>query len=854
MWGGQPELWAVLQNSLESWLEPLVWGLLPFILVISPLTGLVGGILTALGYKRLVSWWVGLVIFVAVSVAIGVAFVVADGVAFVVAGGVAGIIAVGVAIGVAGVVGIVTDKENSVNETDIGIYGVVGVIAGAVLSIVAGLVGCMFIVPFVLTFTLAVSVASSLVGLAGGMLSVVEGVVAGGVAFVVANGVAGGVAGLGTLPLTLSLFLVMGTGFALSQRRAFSFGLVWAVIIAALFIEPQGWLMAALVLLAFLVSYFRLPLYPLALLGLNFARLFRSPGYNLPSENSRILIRPTFFIPRPRINRLLRRLPPLADEIVWLRLYGLDRLLADAVKESPKQGREAVEVVANSFRQAWAAPSAWLQLSARALTGYHTVEQIPDSSSQFEWLPDEPDEKLRSVSEIRYRLKEIGREVETALNAANDYNRLRGFNRARDKVGNLGKFFAALRPPDPARHFRPIPAQWELLINREITRLTTEQEVKADIPNPYITGIPIRPDEQAMFAPRPDLKREVENLLTAGHGKPTLALYGPRRMGKSTFLLHLPRLLPDEIVPVMVDLQAAVQSPTPGGLYYQWASAAYKTAQRERGLLLPKPEWDDFDKKQAIAWGEWLDEAEPVLGRRKLFFTFDEFERLVDSAEQNPALVGTFDILRNVSQHRPGVYLLFAGAHRMEEMAPGGRWHDYFISVHGLEVSYLSKAETRRLLTRPIPDFPLDYAPGAVDEIIRLTRCQPYLTQLCGSILVNRLNSPARRKQGDYLTATPADIEHSARELLQQGRPYFANLWKDSAGEAGRQVLAAAAQTPDGVSKEKLALQLRSPADELPPILHRLEQYRLLEPVKGRWRVQVELTRRAFARFDKSEI
>ncbi len=66
-------------------------------------------------------------------------------------------------------------------------------------------------------------------------------------------------------------------------------------------------------------------------------------------------------------------------------------------------------------------------------------------------------------------------------------------------------------------------------------------------------------------------------------------------------------------------------------------------------------------------------------------------------------------------------------------------------------------AAARRLIANPIEGFPLDYAPGAVDEIVRLTCCQPALEQLMGSILVNWLNSPRRREQGDWQTATLED-------------------------------------------------------------------------------------------------
>ena len=226
-------------------------------------------------------------------------------------------------------------------------------------------------------------------------------------------------------------------------------------------------------------------------------------------------------------------------------------------------------------------------------------------------------------------------------------------------------------------------------------------------------------------------------------------------------------------------------------------------------------------------------------------FTFDEFEWLVDQAERNPALEGAFSVLRHVSQHRPRVHLLFAGAHRLEELAPGGRWHDYFINVRPLEVSYLDEDQVRRLLTNPIPDFPLDYAPGVVDQIVRLTRCQPMLVQLFASLLVDRLNSPERRGQGDWGQATAEDVARVAEESLHAGRFYFANLWHE-AGEAGRQVLSIAARSGKGCAREALRAQSGLQEGELRETLRRLDQYELLERAGRRWRVPVELTRRAF--------
>jgi len=462
---------------------------------------------------------------------------------------------------------------------------------------------------------------------------------------------------------------------------------------------------------------------------------------------------------------------------------------------------------------------------------------------------------MRDMTEVRRRVEEVARQVEAALSATSDYNRLQRLHQAQTNVQDAHQSFATKKARAP-RHFIPVTEHWDYLIREEIARLT-EKNIEADIPNPYITGIPVQPSEEAVFAPHPDLVRAVENALTTVHGKPTLALYGPRRMGKTTFLLHLPRLLPDEVVPVFVDFQEAAQVSGLGSLYYTWAAAAVKAARNHRRLTLPRPTPDSpfsrdaFDKEPTITWREWLDAAEEALGDRKLFFTFDEFEWLVGAAERRPEMEGAFSILRHLSQHRPRVYLLFAGAHRLEELAPGGRWHDYFINVRGLEVSYLAEEYARRLITNPIHDFPLDYAPGAVDEIIRLTHCQPMLVQLMGWLLVDWLNSPTRRRQENWLTATMDDVAHTADEIPSVGHPYFANLW-DDAGDEGRQALRALAQAPDGLSQEALRRQSGLAAASLSDVLAWLASYQLVEQVGVLWRIEVELTRRAFARLART--
>lgn len=893
VWGLHPDLWSLLQTGLLLWLQERVIVLLAVDLILSLIIGVGGaGLLMAHGYKRLATWFTALVMLVAFGIAILVAaslvvdlvdqkgaFSIAFGVVLgtvglvalgvslmiaasaveamaenrgrvVVAISIAGFMAVGIAVAVASGAALALAFTVAIS--------VLGFVAGFVASITAGFVAILVAVMlgggvardqnalFEEGINLAIGGRFLFVGGAAGMMLrgivdeekalpkafvapfVVVLVVTTFAVVVVAVGVATtiaiGLTGIALPPPILALGLTFGLGISLSPRRSYRLGLVIACIVAALFFESQGSGVAGLALLLFSLGYFRIPLYPLALLTVATVRW--SPF---------------------GIHRLLSRVPPFADEIVWLPLFGLDKLLVAAVEEDRERGEAAIWNVTTSFHQGWAALEALAQVTASDMAHYHVVNQIATASRELGWLPDDPTSSLRGVVEVRRRVAEIACQIDAALNATGAYSRLRRFNQAQVSVRDFRRALVVLKQRS-ARCFVPVVERWDYLIGEEIARLSSESEIAADIPNPYITGIPVQSDEIAMFASRSELVRAIETTLTTLHGKQTLALYGPRRMGKTTFLLHLPRLLPDELVPVFVDLQEAVQVSGMGGLYYNWAMAAHESARAQRGVDLVRPTLKHFTDEPAIAWREWLDSAENVLGTRKLFFTFDEFEWLVDVAEKNPVMEGAFSVLRNLSQHRPSVCLLFAGARRLEDLAPGGRWHDYFIGVRPLEVSYLGEPEARRLITNPIPDFPLDYAPGAVDEIIRLTRCQPMLVQLMGSIQVDWHNNPERRRQGDSLIATLDDVARAASDIIHEGKPYFANLWAEVSDE-GQKVLGGVSQEAKGLTVAELAVQVNLPRDELAGLLGQLKQYQLIEQVEDRWRVQVELTRRAFVRF-----
>lgn len=105
-----------------------------------------------------------------------------------------------------------------------------------------------------------------------------------------------------------------------------------------------------------------------------------------------------------------------------------------------------------------------------------------------------------------------------------------------------------------------------------------------------------------------------------------------------------------------------------------------------------------------------------------------------------------------------------------------------------MRVGFLQPDDVRPLLTKPIPEFDLTYAPGAVEAIITATRCQPFLVQAVAFELVQFLNEQQRKE------AVVADVETAITRALESGGEYFANVWSDARAE-GQAILREIART-----------------------------------------------------------
>jgi AAA+ ATPase superfamily predicted ATPase len=364
-------------------------------------------------------------------------------------------------------------------------------------------------------------------------------------------------------------------------------------------------------------------------------------------------------------------------------------------------------------------------------------------------------------------------------------------------------------------------------------------EKRQEIDNPYVIGVPLT-ERQEIFVGRTDISARIEQLLLDQQRSPLL-LYGQRRMGKTSLLNNLGRLLPSTIVPLFVDLQGPASSANDyTGFLYNITRQMLNSARRQRNLILPPLAYETLAIDPFTHFDAWLDQVEEALGEDTALLTFDEFEALdaplVEGRFNEATLLGMF---RHLIQHRLRFKMLLTGSHTLEEFH---RWASYLINVQTVHIGYLNTAETRQLVERPVKGFALQYEPEASQHVLNLTHCHPFLVQLLCSEIVALKNDqePIRRR-----LACLADVEAAVPEALNRGSLFFADIKYNQVTPAGLALLRFLAAQGEGALVDQATLLHHFP-EELEQTLARLMRRELIEAINGGYRFQVELMRRWF--------
>lgn len=316
----------------------------------------------------------------------------------------------------------------------------------------------------------------------------------------------------------------------------------------------------------------------------------------------------------------------------------------------------------------------------------------------------------------------------------------------------------------PVHRFVPVLEQWLHLIDEERQRLYEKQTKESRIISPYQVGNPLRKNDTS-FVGRQHLAADViEQLIQKQH---SVFLCGTYRVGKTSFLLNLPKLLPnpDAVCLFFLGLQGIVAKSTGmSGFFQQIAKQIREQATQAYNLHLP-----DFTLNQSeqvyAEFDAWLDTVQQYLGQRHLILAFDEFFALTTAFETKTGfsaqnLADLDMLLRSWIQERPRCQLVFTAQYLAEFKA----WQKLINSMNLVHIGALDQNSAKQLITQPIKNFSLKYTPEAVTEILRLTACYPALLQLMGDALVRYKNEqPLLQRfevnKTDVMTVVPTVID-----------------------------------------------------------------------------------------------
>ncbi len=591
---------------------------------------------------------------------------------------------------------------------------------------------------------------------------------------------AAGLAGLVGLPLTLLYLALLGVPIS-NPWASLWFSLAGALFLSmiyALVYTLVGWLgsgIAAAIAGALGAAFSFMPLMPFfspvheplpGLLlyaaigfGLAFTINFWSPllFYPITVVYHGILL----MLDRQETHGPLKYFPYHAmfwSESQRLGWYKLDQHLILLAERQPEMA-DIVFSLAVQRGQAAAVRRAQIELAARQMEQCRSLEEIGTIHRR---LP--AGELAGPASGIIHQFVELSQNVLSALPPSSGHYAQAQLSAALNRLKRIQKELI-VNGQHEAQRFAPIAGHWQHILDQGLQQM----DISDLLPNPYVCGSPLSASE-TVFVGRLEVMQRIEQTLMSPHGG-SILLYGQRRMGKTSLLLNLERILPSRILYSFVDCQACASAANYYEVTYCIAQQIKRSVERQGHFPVPALDYNLWLYRQNQAVVEWYDALVAMLEENNLYLlvNMDEIEALNPLFSQPDQAATFLSRLRHAIQHRKRYKIVLASSHTLDEIQ---HWSEYLVNLQLIKIGYLNEAEARQLIESPVPGFPLRYAPQAVEQVLALTRGQPNLVQaLCYELVHLKNTQPASAR----FVAIADDVELAAAQTLETGGFFFAD-------------------------------------------------------------------------------
>lgn len=594
----------------------------------------------------------------------------------------------------------------------------IGIVVGVTRSVALGIA---LSVSVGIMFTVALSVSGATVG-------IVVGSTALGIAIGVAEGVAKGIV------LDIGLGTIIGI----------TFGIIFGVILSIVEGSVEG------VLLGIVINF---------LIILTWLKLFRAPIWITWS-----LLQWGFSQQHCMYAKFAFQYSAIVyDELIYIPLPFFDHFLVACIRCNPEQAPNILAKTAASLGQKWALGLGvvqWVVLSGKSVTTLTQLSQSAQRSNDAaEIIVDLP----RKNGKIGNLLRDFAAVAGSLANIEKAYTvtvAQRVLDRNRAELDTLLIRANSLGRPE----LGDMAVHWQQLIREHAEQL--ENQPRSVLRGAYQAGSALE-TASALFRGRDDLFALGSEVYADPDRAETLLLVAQQRMGKSSALMQFSAQLPDAHV-VIVDCQRAVTGRGDAAFAIGLSSAINNFGKRRPGGLRQQPlVVERVGKSPLQQLDRWLEQYADKARNKRILLCLDEFDKLMRFVAEGRLSKDVLALLRGLSQ-APGWMVLYSGQFELDDW--GIEYAEYLKNVRRVRVSYLHEAEGRDLIEHPVPDFALTWESAATDAAIRWTGCQPYLLQMLGTKIIDRLSPTERR------TVTAADVEAIIPDIFDAGRYYFQSL------------------------------------------------------------------------------
>lgn len=296
-------------------------------------------------------------------------------------------------------------------------------------------------------------------------------------------------------------------------------------------------------------------------------------------------------------------------------------------------------------------------------------------------------------------------------------------------------------------------------------------------PNPY--G-PMVASGERFYGRKTECQR-VSDLLYNAAQNTTILLWGQRRIGKTSLMLHLREQLHGDLLPVYIDVQGLTESSTAQFLHrlMNQIAAALKGNEAERDLEITVPALNRVRRDPLSYFDTFIDLVQQIAPRHLLVVMLDEFQCLASLREEIVSREAIFGRLRSHAQHGRGIRFILGGGGQRSQLLSQGNIASLFHIAYDEHVGCLEREDASRLVKNGLTKVG-KITPHAIEMLLDLTAGHPYYLQLLCFMLYEQA-----LEQNETITADlVAQYVRKWLERADSGR--FQHLWEGKTEEHAR--------------------------------------------------------------------